>query len=180
MQLSPSLASILVLLTHAWVTTADTLGRTLVGGEATTPVDTVAKWLLQPVGSSLHPAGYVFKAFNDIDLQVVTSDVSPGTSLHLEPIEQGINPQSWNITCGHMLHSRQAFPTARISLAHVRSVLSFPRGKYLWSLVDTDLAFSCTFTYDDEWHIQDIVGRSGFQEDPPLADICAGDSADPR
>jgi hypothetical protein len=29
------------------------------------------------------------RAFNDIDLQVVTSDVSPQAPLHLEPIEQG-------------------------------------------------------------------------------------------
>jgi hypothetical protein len=137
MQLSPALASILVLLTNAWVTTADTVpcpnpailggdlvtiisgqtalrvssaivGAALQGSQATTPVDTAAKWLLQPVGLSLHPSGYVFKyvvlpafrahmnqsvtrvrAFNDIDLQVVTSDVSPQAPLHLEPIEQG-------------------------------------------------------------------------------------------
>ncbi|KAJ7816858.1 hypothetical protein B0H14DRAFT_2602386 [Mycena olivaceomarginata] len=129
MQLSPALASVLVLLINAWVTTADTVpcpnpailggdlvtiisgqtalrvssavvGAALQGSQTTTPVDTAAKWLLQPVGLSLHPSGYVFKAFNDIDLQVVTSDVSPHTPLHLEPIQQGVNPQSWNITCG--------------------------------------------------------------------------------
>ncbi|KAF7342459.1 hypothetical protein MVEN_01835200 [Mycena venus] len=127
MRLSPVLGS--MLLVNAWGTAADTVpcpnpallsgdlvtitsgqtawsvssavaGAALLGGQVTAPVNTTAKWLIEAQGLASHPTGYVFAAFNNLDLQVVTSDVSPQAALHLEPIEQGVNSQSWNISCG--------------------------------------------------------------------------------
>ncbi|KAJ7280649.1 hypothetical protein C8J57DRAFT_1464136 [Mycena rebaudengoi] len=82
----------------AWTVSSAVAGAPLLGGQATNPVNTTAKWLLQGVGPSRNPTGFVFTPLNDFTLQVGTSDLLPQSGLHLEPISEAVQ-QVWSITC---------------------------------------------------------------------------------